>query len=538
MPLVSLLDLENTLKLNQLINQVNTNNALNGMNNGFLLKQNANLANNILLNDLKNNLVNLALNANVHNPSTAAAQAAANNLIMNMNMNNVNKQINYSRYKTELCRQFSENGECKYGDKCQFAHGYNDLKDVNRHPKYKTDFCKTFHSKGFCPYGPRCHFIHDLNEKFELVANGSVSPQAVIPNAANAQGPVYDALVGKTSPIMDTTQHVKASPIEMDKKLEEIQSQLASSLFSSLIDDCADEKASKSTEKSKSDKTTTDKSLNKPANSGLLDEFNLSLGSMPSFGQSEPISPNTLSSSSSSAVSSSSSSSVSPSIFKSAQTQGQSEFSNVFSLANTVGVKDDVFSPQSSSPSSPTPRTRSSTSSTSSTFSNSSASSNNSTSASYNYYNRYESSAIGFTQYENVIEKLKSPTVKQQTYQQVQSGSYRNLNELAMLTSDLSLNKETAVGQSSSRLGPIGRPKTQFEQLSLLSPEKKLYLPQQQQQGMKKQQTPVFSTIKNFNDNADDLFFSNLAVSESKSDTNAKNSNATGIFLTNQQIIW
>ena len=75
------------------------------------------------------------------------------------------KQINYSRYKTELCRQFSENGECKYGDKCQFAHGFNDLKDVNRHPKYKTDYCKTFHSKGFCPYGPRCHFIHEFYEK-------------------------------------------------------------------------------------------------------------------------------------------------------------------------------------------------------------------------------------------------------------------------------------------------------------------------------------------------------------------------------------
>jgi hypothetical protein len=61
----------------------------------------------------------------------------------------------------------------KYGDKCQFAHGMVDLKDVNRHPKYKTDFCKTFHSKGFCPYGPRCHFIHDLNEKFEQIPNST-----------------------------------------------------------------------------------------------------------------------------------------------------------------------------------------------------------------------------------------------------------------------------------------------------------------------------------------------------------------------------
>ncbi|RMZ98980.1 zinc finger C3H1 type-like 1, partial [Brachionus plicatilis] len=74
------------------------------------------------------------------------------------------KQTSYSRYKTELCRQFSENGQCKYGDKCQFAHGPQELKDVKRHPKYKTDFCKTFHSKGFCPYGPRCHFIHELAE--------------------------------------------------------------------------------------------------------------------------------------------------------------------------------------------------------------------------------------------------------------------------------------------------------------------------------------------------------------------------------------
>lgn len=75
------------------------------------------------------------------------------------------QQVNYNRYKTELCRQFSESGDCKYGDKCQFAHGFHELKDVKRHPRYKTDLCKTFHSKGFCPYGPRCHFIHEIAEK-------------------------------------------------------------------------------------------------------------------------------------------------------------------------------------------------------------------------------------------------------------------------------------------------------------------------------------------------------------------------------------
>lgn len=71
---------------------------------------------------------------------------------------------NSSRYKTEMCRPFQEHGVCKYGEKCQFAHGTDELRSVNRHPKYKTDMCRTYHSVGFCPYGPRCHFIHALDE--------------------------------------------------------------------------------------------------------------------------------------------------------------------------------------------------------------------------------------------------------------------------------------------------------------------------------------------------------------------------------------
>lgn len=68
------------------------------------------------------------------------------------------------RYKTELCRPFEEAGECKYGEKCQFAHGMHELRNLQRHPKYKTELCRTFHSSGFCPYGPRCHFVHNEEE--------------------------------------------------------------------------------------------------------------------------------------------------------------------------------------------------------------------------------------------------------------------------------------------------------------------------------------------------------------------------------------
>jgi len=65
-----------------------------------------------------------------------------------------------SLYKTELCRSFSETGSCRYGHKCQFAHGEHELRAILRHPKYKTEYCKRFSTTGHCPYGSRCRFIH------------------------------------------------------------------------------------------------------------------------------------------------------------------------------------------------------------------------------------------------------------------------------------------------------------------------------------------------------------------------------------------
>jgi len=71
-------------------------------------------------------------------------------------------------YKTELCRSWEEKGTCRYGAKCQFAHGEDELRKVARHPKYKTEICRTFWVSGSCPYGKRCCFIHT-----ELPASGA-----------------------------------------------------------------------------------------------------------------------------------------------------------------------------------------------------------------------------------------------------------------------------------------------------------------------------------------------------------------------------
>ncbi|CAH0477905.1 unnamed protein product [Peronospora belbahrii] len=51
-------------------------------------------------------------------------------------------------------------GTCRYGSKCQFAHGEEELRGVLRHPKYKTTRRKAYLSTGKCMYGSRCRFIH------------------------------------------------------------------------------------------------------------------------------------------------------------------------------------------------------------------------------------------------------------------------------------------------------------------------------------------------------------------------------------------
>jgi len=74
-----------------------------------------------------------------------------------------------NRYKTELCKSFTETGICRYGAKCQFAHGKEEVRPILRHPKYKTEICKTFHTTGTCPYGIRCRFIHTKSKEESVI---------------------------------------------------------------------------------------------------------------------------------------------------------------------------------------------------------------------------------------------------------------------------------------------------------------------------------------------------------------------------------
>eukprot|EP01026_Neomeris_dumetosa_P047978 TRINITY_DN4135_c0_g1_i1.p2 TRINITY_DN4135_c0_g1~~TRINITY_DN4135_c0_g1_i1.p2 ORF type:complete len:381 (+),score=11.00 TRINITY_DN4135_c0_g1_i1:277-1419(+) len=60
------------------------------------------------------------------------------------------------KYKTEICTYWSETRTCQFGDKCDFAHGEDELRLIDRHPKYKTEVCRTYAQQGYCQYGTRC----------------------------------------------------------------------------------------------------------------------------------------------------------------------------------------------------------------------------------------------------------------------------------------------------------------------------------------------------------------------------------------------
>ncbi|KAG2760821.1 hypothetical protein JG687_00002894 [Phytophthora cactorum] len=114
-----------------------------------------------------NNFLELDASAGVAGPDSYSLPPDDLGVISYMNEENSPKNgTKSSLYKTELCKRFSEFGNCRYGAKCQFAHGIAELRHVVRHPKYKTTKCKSYWGSGHCPYGSRCRFIHEEAEGY------------------------------------------------------------------------------------------------------------------------------------------------------------------------------------------------------------------------------------------------------------------------------------------------------------------------------------------------------------------------------------
>ena len=68
-----------------------------------------------------------------------------------------------------MCKNWTESGFCRYGLKCQYAHGAEELAEIDRiteaqarlNDKYKSQNCRQFYREKLCPYGKRCHFRHE-----------------------------------------------------------------------------------------------------------------------------------------------------------------------------------------------------------------------------------------------------------------------------------------------------------------------------------------------------------------------------------------
>lgn len=100
-----------------------------------------------------NNQNNTQNNNNNNNNTTTQAKSSHSS----ENKSTVNTEL----YKTELCTTFLKSGSCPYGNKCQFAHGENELKVVERGSKWRSKPCANWTKTGSCRYGNRCCFKHE-----------------------------------------------------------------------------------------------------------------------------------------------------------------------------------------------------------------------------------------------------------------------------------------------------------------------------------------------------------------------------------------
>lgn len=126
-------------------------------------------------------------NARVASPLDNSVNGTAP--IANVNALGATPRIKNDLYKTEICRSYAESGGyCKYGSKCQFAHGDSELRPVRRHPRYKTKLCRNFLATGSCPYDARCRFIHAPSD-FMNGALDVASPRSMAKNNPNVCAP-------------------------------------------------------------------------------------------------------------------------------------------------------------------------------------------------------------------------------------------------------------------------------------------------------------------------------------------------------------
>ncbi|KAF5444140.1 hypothetical protein F2P56_036640 [Juglans regia] len=78
-----------------------------------------------------------------------------------------------SLYKTEICRSWEDSGSCRYGSKCQFAHGKEELRPTRFPAKNKSEMYKSCSGTGSGIYGAKNRHVHQV-----VAAAGTVAAAA------------------------------------------------------------------------------------------------------------------------------------------------------------------------------------------------------------------------------------------------------------------------------------------------------------------------------------------------------------------------
>jgi hypothetical protein len=111
----------------------------------------------------------------------------------------VKKPIDCTKYKTEMCRNWIETHVCQYAEKCNFAHGFDELIEKNpANEKYKSKKCIPFHSKGVCTYGHRCLFLHETRS-LEEIPRSFYKARLIYNPFTVKRLPVFEKITQKTS---------------------------------------------------------------------------------------------------------------------------------------------------------------------------------------------------------------------------------------------------------------------------------------------------------------------------------------------------
>lgn len=87
------------------------------------------------------------------------------------------------KFKTQMCKHYIDDNECPLKQFCQFAHGPEDLRQPNDplpknfgksalgavHSNFKTEPCKNWTQTGECKFGEGCSFYHSDTDKRDLI---------------------------------------------------------------------------------------------------------------------------------------------------------------------------------------------------------------------------------------------------------------------------------------------------------------------------------------------------------------------------------